>query len=149
MTMSSVPSQYVRFGVALSGGGFRASFFHLGVLRRLAELDLLRHVADLSTVSGGSIVAAHYYLLFKQLFEKKKGVLEKADYLRIVTKLEQQFTKGNEADLRNRLLMRPWNHVVAMVSGRRDAGGPQSLGTPPSRRLAGRRLAASMSLAAR
>ena len=29
-------------GLALSGGGFRASLFHIGVLARLAELDLLR-----------------------------------------------------------------------------------------------------------
>jgi hypothetical protein len=41
-----------KIGLALSGGGFRASFFHLGVLRRLAELGLLRRVAVLSTVSG-------------------------------------------------------------------------------------------------
>ena len=47
-------------GLALSGGGFRASFFHIGVLARLAELDLLRRVEALSTVSGGSIVGALY-----------------------------------------------------------------------------------------
>jgi predicted acylesterase/phospholipase RssA len=28
-----------KLGLGLSGGGFRASFFHIGVLRRLAELD--------------------------------------------------------------------------------------------------------------
>ena len=28
-----------KVGLALSGGGFRASLFHLGVLARLAELD--------------------------------------------------------------------------------------------------------------
>src|SRR5690606_15713791 len=31
-----------RVGLALSGGGFRASFYHLGLLARLAELDVLR-----------------------------------------------------------------------------------------------------------
>ncbi len=34
-----------KFGLGLSGGGFRASFFHIGVLAKLAELDLLRHMA--------------------------------------------------------------------------------------------------------
>lgn len=48
--------------MALSGGGFRAAFFHVGVLARLAELDLLRRVRTLSCVSGGSIAGAIYYL---------------------------------------------------------------------------------------
>lgn len=37
-----------RVGLALSGGGFLASFYHLGVLARLAELDVLRRVEVLS-----------------------------------------------------------------------------------------------------
>jgi len=47
-----------RIAVAMSGGGFRASLFHLGVLRRLAELGWLKRVDALSTVSGGSIIGA-------------------------------------------------------------------------------------------
>lgn len=42
--------------LALSGGGIRAMVFHLGVLRRLAERQLLERVARLSTVSGGSLI---------------------------------------------------------------------------------------------
>jgi TIR domain len=53
-------------GLALSGGGFRASIFHLGVLAKLAELDLLRRVEVLSCVSGGSIVGAQYYLQLRE-----------------------------------------------------------------------------------
>jgi predicted acylesterase/phospholipase RssA len=45
-------------GLALSGGGFRAAAFHLGVLRRLRELGVLGQIRVLSTVSGGSIVGA-------------------------------------------------------------------------------------------
>lgn len=44
-------------GLALSGGGYRATLFHLGVLRRLAELGVLEQVAHFSSVSGGSITA--------------------------------------------------------------------------------------------
>jgi len=47
-------------GVCLSGGGFRATLFHAGALRRLNELGLLT-CADFRTVasvSGGSITAA-------------------------------------------------------------------------------------------
>lgn len=46
-------------GLCLSGGGFRASLFHLGALRRLNELGLLGRLRTISAVSGGSIIAAH------------------------------------------------------------------------------------------
>lgn len=49
-----------RSGMALclSGGGFRATLFHLGALRRLNEIGLLAKVDTITAVSGGSIVAA-------------------------------------------------------------------------------------------
>ena len=51
----------VRTGTALclSGGGYRASLFHLGALRRLNELGILAKVDTICSVSGGSIIAAH------------------------------------------------------------------------------------------
>jgi len=49
-------------GLALSGGGFRAAAFHLGVLKRLEELGVLQQVEVVSTVSGGSITGALYAL---------------------------------------------------------------------------------------
>ncbi len=52
----------IRLDLCLSGGGFRATFFHLGVLRLLRDLDLLRQVRSMCSVSGGSIVAAHVCL---------------------------------------------------------------------------------------
>src|SRR5689334_9391996 len=51
-----------RIGLALSGGGFRAAAFHLGVLKRLEELGLLQRIEALSTVSSGSITGALYAL---------------------------------------------------------------------------------------
>lgn len=47
-----------RIGLALSGGGFRAAAFHLGVFRKLREMDLLWKVDLLTCVSGGSIAGA-------------------------------------------------------------------------------------------
>ena len=44
--------------MALSGGGFRASLFHLGGLWRLNEIGILAEVNALSGVSAGSLVAA-------------------------------------------------------------------------------------------
>ena len=45
-------------GLSLSGGGFRASLFHLGALRRLNELGVLHQLDTISSVSGGSITNA-------------------------------------------------------------------------------------------
>jgi NTE family protein len=43
-------------GLCLSGGGFRATLFHLGVARRLNELGILSRLKAISSVSGGSIL---------------------------------------------------------------------------------------------
>lgn len=44
-------------GLALSGGGFRATLFHLGSLWRLNELGWLPKLDRISSVSGGSITS--------------------------------------------------------------------------------------------
>ena len=38
----------MKLGLALSGGGFRAGMFHLGLLLRLADQDLLEAVSGVS-----------------------------------------------------------------------------------------------------
>jgi hypothetical protein len=48
----------MRLGLALSGGGFRATLFHLGVVRYLHEAGLLPQVRHVASVSGGSFLAA-------------------------------------------------------------------------------------------
>lgn len=47
-----------RIGLCLSGGGFRAALYGLGVVRYLAEAGLLAQVQAVSAVSGGSVAAA-------------------------------------------------------------------------------------------
>jgi NTE family protein len=44
--------------LALSGGGFRATLFHLGALRRLNEMGLISSTKTIASVSGGSMMAA-------------------------------------------------------------------------------------------
>jgi NTE family protein len=44
-------------GLALSGGGFRATLFHIGACWRLVELGILPKLTRISSVSGGSIFA--------------------------------------------------------------------------------------------
>lgn len=66
-----------KIGLALSGGGYRAAAFHLGVLNKLNEYKILNKINTFSTVSGGSIIGAYYllnntdYEVFKDNFEKK------------------------------------------------------------------------------
>lgn len=61
MPTAEVPQK--RFGeiaLCLSGGGYRAATFALGTLRLLDELDLLKDVKLLSTVSGGTFTGLTY-----------------------------------------------------------------------------------------
>ena len=51
-----------KLGLALSGGGFRATLYHLGVIRYLRDTGKLEEVSDIASVSGGSILAAHLVL---------------------------------------------------------------------------------------
>ena len=53
----------MKISLALSGGGFRATVFHLGVLARLAEESRLEDVNFISTVSGGSLCAGLIFTL--------------------------------------------------------------------------------------
>ncbi|MBQ9636765.1 MAG: patatin-like phospholipase family protein [Prevotella sp.] len=75
-----------RIGLALSGGGYRAAAYHIGTLRALHKLGMLDKVDVVSSVSGGSIIAAYYalhdgdYKSFEETFSKKirKGVSKMA-----------------------------------------------------------------------
>ncbi len=85
--MADTEKPKLRLGLALSGGGYRAAAFHLGTLRTLNNLDILKKVNVLSTVSGGSIVGADYALASKSktykefedafILKLKKGVVKR------------------------------------------------------------------------
>jgi hypothetical protein len=49
---------HARIGLAFSGGGIRSATFNLGILQGLQELDVLRDVDYLSTVSGGGYIGS-------------------------------------------------------------------------------------------
>lgn len=101
-----------KLGLALSGGGFRSAFFHIGVLAAMAEKDELKNVEIISCVSGGSIIGAFYYLKLKKLFEEKSDeknaandtdYITKQDYINIVKEIEVEFLKGVQKNLRVRI----------------------------------------------
>ena len=105
-----------KVGLALSGGGFRASLFHIGVLAKLAELDVLRRIEVLSCVSGGSIVGAHYYLKVRHLLEQKRDAdVTRDDYVRLVHELADEFLTGVQTNVRCRTGVNPLTHLRTIV----------------------------------
>jgi predicted acylesterase/phospholipase RssA len=105
-----------KIGIALSGGGFRASFFHIGLLARLAELDVLRDVDVLSCVSGGSIIGVHYYLEVRRLLQEKADAeITRDDYIAIVHRLERDFLAGIQKNLRTLLFAGWWANFWSIV----------------------------------
>ena len=92
-----------RWGIALSGGGFRAAFYHVGVLAYLADRGLLRRIEVISTVSGGSIVGALYYLHLKRLLEAKTDAeIQHEDYVALVAQVEKELRAVVQTNLRMR-----------------------------------------------
>jgi NTE family protein len=63
-----------KIGLSLSGGGYRATIYHLGTLKKLKELEILDKVDVISTNSGGSITGATYGL-HKDNFEAFESVI--------------------------------------------------------------------------
>jgi predicted acylesterase/phospholipase RssA len=101
-----------KIGLALSGGGFRASLYHLGVLAQLAELDVLRNVEVVSCVSGGSILGAHYYLKVRNLLQNKtEEEITREDYLRIVHEMIDEFVVGVQHNIRMRVAVNPLKNL--------------------------------------
>lgn len=90
-------------GLALSGGGFRATLFHLGVIRYLYDLErvapetrALSGITHITAVSGGSIIAAHLVLNW-ELYTGSEEDFEKAS---------QQLIKFIKRDVRGRIIRR-------------------------------------------
>ena len=94
----------MKLGLALSGGGFRATAYHLGVLARLAREDLLEDVAQLSTVSGGSLCIGMVFAINEFRWPGSQEYLEK-----IVPQAHIHMTTYNlQLGLLRRLLRSPW-----------------------------------------
>jgi NTE family protein len=115
--MDAAGTKTEKLGLALSGGGFRAAFFHVGVLARLAEIGLLPKVEVISTVSGGSIVGAAYYLRLRRLLnEKSDDEITGEDYVRLVAEVDELLRDAVRKDIRGRLLANPLKNVQMLFS---------------------------------
>ena len=111
-----------RIGLALSGGGFRASIFHLGVIRRLEELGIMKHIHTVSAVSGGAIIAAYYVIEMETHLRKRREELERCpnrlDTVRLESfeKIANCFFEALDHNLRSRaLVFSPFYHPLLFL----------------------------------
>ena len=111
-----------RIGLALSGGGFRASLFHLGVIRRLEELGIMKYVHTISAVSGGSVIAAYYVIEMEKRLRRRRGNLEdKLDQLdkvrlEIFEEIADCFSRALDHNLRSRAtVFSPFYHPILFI----------------------------------
>ncbi len=121
-------SSHKNLGLALSGGGFRATLFHLGLLRALAETGQLSRVTHLTSVSGGSVLSAHLVLNWKayadssRAFARVVNRLDPADPAyqegeKLFEEASQPLLELIEKDIRNRIIRRlPFNLLVSAIS---------------------------------
>ena len=102
----------MKIGLALSGGGFRATVMHLGVLARLAEQDRLEEVSFLSTVSGGSLCAGLVYSISGFSFPSSSQLINK-----VIPKAREVLTTH---DLQLGLLRRALKSPLRILETRAD-----------------------------
>ncbi|HSW52422.1 MAG TPA: patatin-like phospholipase family protein, partial [Sulfuricaulis sp.] len=108
----SAQSPEPRIGLALSGGGFRASIFHLGAILRLEELGLMEKVAVISTVSGGSIVGVFYAIEMERCLQSK----DPPGRIEAWRTISQRFLEAVDYNLRSRaLLFTPVYHPLIFL----------------------------------
>ena len=70
-----------KIGLAFSGGGYRAAAYHIGVLRTLHRLGILDKVDVISSVSGGSIIAAYFALHLSDGYDEfERSFIEKLQH---------------------------------------------------------------------
>jgi NTE family protein len=98
-------------GLCLSGGGFRATLFHLGALRRLNELGVLARddFRTVASVSGGSIAAAVLATALARRSPAARGSLTASEWEDGVHRPLREFTRR---DVRTRPFLSrflPWN----------------------------------------
>lgn len=89
--------------LCLSGGGFRATLYHLGVIKALRDANLLRRVTHIFSVSGGSILAGHLVLHWDDYSNASGQENDEERFRRIVRELIDLV----QYDVRGRIL-RKW-----------------------------------------
>jgi predicted acylesterase/phospholipase RssA len=94
--MQGQQTTHRQFGLALSGGGFRAALYHLGVVRFLRDVQLLPAISRITSVSGGSIIGAHMVLNWDRYSGTDEAFQEVSEELIRLVRI----------DVRNRIIRR-------------------------------------------
>jgi predicted acylesterase/phospholipase RssA len=94
LSESTTPMNH--FGIALSGGGFRGTLYHLGVIRFLRDADLLSQVSHITSVSGGSVLGAHLVLNWDRYNGSDRDFDE----------ISAELIRFTQLDVRNRIIRR-------------------------------------------
>ncbi len=109
--------------LSLSGGGFRAAFFHLGALHALAAQGRLRELKLLVTISGGSIAAG--FFLQEWIRALKRGAVDDLELARCALRAQQTLFRKTRHNPRLRVMA----SVRALSSGlvRNEFGFSQAM----------------------
>ena len=97
------PTDRVRVGVTLSGGGFRATFAGLGVARFLADAGLLADLRFVSSVSGGSVANGMLATRYSKL--RDRGFSAAAFDELVIEPLAKRVSAGS---LKSKLVRNVW-----------------------------------------
>jgi predicted acylesterase/phospholipase RssA len=108
-------SPFKSIAISLSGGGYRATAFHLGALSYLNHVDyqgttLLQNVKLISTISGGTFTGVSYVLTlaqgndFKTCFDKLYYLLQEDDLVEEALKKVNHSSKWNAQDKNKNLI---------------------------------------------
>ena len=92
-----------KIGLALSGGGFRASLYHLGLVRFLRDAGLLSQVSHITSVSGGSVLAAHLALNWSRYNGSPSDFEEAASELLSFVRLDVRYRIVRRCDTISRV----------------------------------------------
>jgi predicted acylesterase/phospholipase RssA len=109
--------------LSLSGGGFRAAFYHLGALHALAAQGRLRELKMLVTISGGSIAAAFFFQ--EWLAVARKGAISDQELAQCALRAQQALFRKSRHNPRLRVMA----SVRALSSGlvRNEFGFSQAM----------------------
>ncbi|MFO0814126.1 MAG: patatin-like phospholipase family protein [Gemmatales bacterium] len=91
------PAEPRDFDLALSGGGIRATLYHLGMLVHLANTGRLERVKTIVSVSGGSITTGHFAKHWTRAISNREGFVD----------VSAELIRFTRTDLRHNVLL-PW-----------------------------------------
>ena len=102
-------------GLALSGGGFRATLFHAGALWRINEMGLLPIIDRISSISGGSITAGRLAVRWKNL--RFRNDIAENFGPEIIEPLRALCSRNVDVHAVVFGVLLPWKSITQMVQG--------------------------------